>query len=158
NSSHGGFILTPLYDLSLLPDAAPNGLRRFSDRELDLGGDAWGTSDSYDFLARHTEIHFNDLSLEHGGLFPPPPAKNPHDSHQMGTSMDVRYFGAGGAENGLNTNANGARATAWTAAKTNATARATMVAWILANRQKMDSLYDEGGIKAFWTGIEKWHW
>jgi len=147
-----GQVLAPLYDAGDISGA----IRFGSEREALWGYDGWGTDDSFNFLQSHPALSFNDLSLEHGGPFPP------HNSHQRGTSIDLRYLGPNGPEDPLNGSNVTTRMNTWAAARqggvANQAALRTMITWIQMNRSGMDALFDAGGIRVIYIDPILWHY
>jgi hypothetical protein len=150
----------PLYDAGDIPNAVRySPVNPGSHHEVKngvvLGYDAWGTADSFTFLQTHPALSFNDLSLEHAGPWPP----EDHHSHDRGTSIDLRYLGGDNPEAPLNGSNVSERLDTWKKARLgDADALGTMITWIIDNRQRMDQLFDAGGVRLIYIEGVPWHW
>jgi hypothetical protein len=120
-----------------------------------------GIPNAFRFLEANQDLVFNDLSLEHGGFFPR------HNSHQKGTSIDVRYFGPGGDSNPLNGAAQEPLAThrrdrlveAQNAADpvVRMNALREMIEWIRLNRARMDQILSDSRVRLIYIGDATWN-
>jgi len=138
-----GLDLRPLYDAGDMPGASA---RRFSCREATWGLDGWARRKTYDVLRDFTWLLFNDVSLEHGGTFPP------HAEHGWGVDFDARYPGAGGSGNGLNTSAATRRTTLTQARDGDLASRQQIVDWILQVREKIGLLQNDARVSRVLIG------
>src|SRR5262249_7214327 len=147
-----------LYNIDDIPLSAA---RRFN-RPAEEGGDGWGRRAALDLLTEYEYLIANDLSLEHGGTFPPvPPATEGHSSHKAGTSIDTRYLGSdwGTSINldGLNgrsgdSGAEGRRVMLTQAQNNVPGYRRAVVDWIEDNRRRMDELLSDARVRLIYVG------
>lgn len=146
-----GLRLIPLHDAGELSNGWTQTRRYSTDRDAAWGSDGWGRKQTLEFLERHPELRYNDLSLEHGGMFPP------HSSHQTGVSIDVRYLGGNysdGALNGQPGSADGEprRQRLQEAQGGNVAAQREVAAWIRDNRQRMAALFNDSQVRLIYVG------
>lgn len=151
--ARAGSRLTPLYDAGEMPGASA---RRFGLRDDEIGGDGWSTRETYAFLEANTDLVFNDVSREQGGLFPQ------HRVHRCGLSVDTRYLGSGGQTDPLNGREGDESAAARLTVLRHAqngdlTAQQRIVRWIKENRRRMDLLFANDTIDRILVGRIPWN-
>jgi hypothetical protein len=151
-------VLTPLFKAGDM-----TGVLRFGRRDEPIGGDSWGTAVANELIkAAPSLIIFNDLSMEHGGVFPP------HLEHNVGRAIDARYPGPGGESNALNGSGDNpnikpnpphVRRDRWAQAEGgDVNAQREMVQWLRTVRTNMDAIFGAGLVQRILVGREPWNW